>query len=159
MVMFHQNVFSPFSPKMLLFSKKLLKWKNIENLISHKRGFNHFRRQMSHSPQKRLRPQKRFFTVFLEKYSFFWKKLLNNKIFNTAFAIKKSYVNFCRNTPPFPKKLLTPPSTLTSTVRNIALLAHFLRQRLFPLSALRETCNISGCRDQKTRFPLKFPLR
>ncbi len=54
--------------------------------------------------QKRLGPQKQFFALFSENSSFFLK-LLNNKIFNTSFVIKKSNFNFWPKTPSFPEKL------------------------------------------------------
>ncbi len=47
--------------------------------------------------QKKIGPQKLFFVVFPENYSFFLKKLLNNKIFNTSFAIKKKTPLFSKN--------------------------------------------------------------
>ncbi len=46
------------------------------------------------------------FLQFSQKITaFFLKKLLSNKIFNTSFVMKESYINFGGKTPPFPKKL------------------------------------------------------
>ncbi len=67
--------------------------KNIQYLISHKKGYVHFCRQTPTSIQKKLGPQKRFSAVFSENTAFL-KKLLNNKIFSTLFVIKKFMLIF-----------------------------------------------------------------
>ncbi len=56
--------------------------------MSHKKVYIHSRRQTPPFLRKSLGPQKRFL-VFSQKITHFWKKLLNNKIFNTLFVIKK----------------------------------------------------------------------
>ncbi len=91
------KIFSPFSPKMLLFFEKIVKWKNIQNLISIKKVIFIFIARCL-ALQKRLGLQK--WSFFSENYSSFWKncnflkKLLNNKIFNTSFMIKKVMLMF-----------------------------------------------------------------
>ncbi len=96
MVMSRPKIFFLIFSKKCCFFRKNVTWENIQNLISHKRGYIHFCRQMPPSLQKRLRPPKRFFAVFSENYSFFFflKKQLNNKIFDTSFAIKKVMLIF-----------------------------------------------------------------
>ncbi len=81
--------FPLFSGRILLSLKKIVIWKNIWNLISHKKGYIHFRCQTPPSLQEVLGPQKRFFTVFSEDAAFFEKRL-NSKIFSTQFVIKKA---------------------------------------------------------------------
>ncbi len=82
------------------FFKKIVTWKNIQNLIFHKKGYINFRRQMIPSLQKGLGSPKTFLRLFLGKCSvfffcfFFLKKLLNNKIFSTQFVIKKIMLIF-----------------------------------------------------------------
>ncbi len=88
-----QKFFFPFSPKILLFSKKLLNEKIFKSSFPIKKGYIHFRHQTPPSLQKRLRPQKRFFAVFSENYNFFWKNCLLI-IFNTSFVIKKVMLIF-----------------------------------------------------------------
>ncbi len=58
---------------MLLFFEKIVGWNNIQNLISHKKGYIHFRRQTLTSLQKRRGPQKWFFVIFSENTAFFEK--------------------------------------------------------------------------------------
>ncbi len=58
--------FSPIFSQNVPFYGKIVKWKNIQNFISHKRGYIHFRRQMPPLLHKRLGPQKRFFVVLSE---------------------------------------------------------------------------------------------
>ncbi len=67
-----QKIFFPISPKMLLFSKKLLDEKIFKTSFRIKR-YIHFQRQMPLSVQKRLGPQKRVFAVFSEDKAFFEK--------------------------------------------------------------------------------------
>ncbi len=72
------------------FFEKIVIWKNIRNLISHKKGYIHLRRQTSFSPQERLGPQKRFFAVFSESTAFFEKtQYIQYQICDT-----KGYDNF-----------------------------------------------------------------
>ncbi len=101
--------FSPFSPKMLLFLRKLLNEKIFKTSFPIKKGYIHFPCQVHPSLQKRLGPQKWFFAVFSENTAFLWKKLLNNKIFNPYLWLKKSHVNFWRKEAFFPKKLSNAP--------------------------------------------------
>ncbi len=127
MVMFPQHFFPIFSKNIALF-EKIVKWKNIQNLISHEKVYIHFRRQTPPPLQKRLGPQKPFFAVFSENYSFLRKNCQKNLIFNTSFVIKKvmlifgarcllslrncqmcpqnSFSRFSRKILPFSKKLL-----------------------------------------------------
>ncbi len=57
--------------------------KNYSNLISHKKSYIHFRYQTPPSLQEGLGPLGTIFRHFLQKYSSFLEKLLNNKIFST----------------------------------------------------------------------------
>ncbi len=88
--------FPPFSPKMLLFSKKLFNEKifKISVPILKKRLYS-FSSPETPFP---LSPRNSF-SRFSQKIQLFLEKLLNNKIFNALFVIKKSYVNFWRKAP------------------------------------------------------------
>ncbi len=82
---------------------------------------------MSNAPPKQ-------FLRFSLKIQLFSKKLSNKKIFSIKFVIKKAIFIFgvrCPLTGRTETQLDAPPSTLTSTFRNIVLLTHFLRQRFF----------------------------
>ncbi len=98
--------FSPFSPKILLFSKKLLNEKLIKTKFPIKKVIFIFVARRFLPSKKDLGPRNNFLP-FSQKitFFFFWKKLLNNKIFNTSFVIKNRYVHFWGKAPPFPKKL------------------------------------------------------
>ncbi len=90
-------------------------------------------------PFKRDLAPRNDFSPFSRKMQvFFLKKLLNNKIFSTWFVIKKCYVNFWGKTP-----RAKPLLTLTSTVRNIAILTHFLCQRFLDLCVLEQCSSIT----------------
>ncbi len=87
-------------------------------------------------------PQNSFLRFSL-KIQLFSKKLSNKKVLSIKFLIKKGYIHFwCKMTPDrshsdtvghVANKVrvegANPPSTPTSTFRNIALPTHFLRQR------------------------------
>ncbi len=90
----HCHVPTKIFSKNVAFFEKIVRWKNIQNLIPHKISDIHFRRQTPPSLQKRLRSQKRFFTVFSENTDFFEK---------TA-SDKKNDVNFRDKTNTFPKQ-------------------------------------------------------
>ncbi len=73
------------------FLEKNVKWKNIQNLVSHKKGYIHFRCQTSPSLQKGF-GLRNGFSPFSRKIQLsIWGggELLNNKIFSTSFVIKK----------------------------------------------------------------------
>ncbi len=65
----------------IAFFEKIVRRKNIQNLISHKKGYIHFPRQTLPSHQNKPGPQKLFFAVFSENTAY--------KIFSTYFEIKK----------------------------------------------------------------------
>ncbi len=71
--------FSPFFPKMLLFSKKLLDEKIFRTSFLIKKAHIYFRRQTAPSFQKGLGSRKWFFAIFFQKIQPFLKKLLNKK--------------------------------------------------------------------------------
>ncbi len=50
------KTFFPIFFKNVAFFGKIVKWKNIQNLISDKKGYIHFRRRTSPSHEKRLGP-------------------------------------------------------------------------------------------------------
>ncbi len=85
--MSRQIFFSIFS-KNVVFSEKLLNEKIFQTSFPIKKSCIHSRCQTPPFLYKRLGPQKRFSVVFSENYTF-WKKLVNNKIFDTSFVIKK----------------------------------------------------------------------
>ncbi len=64
------KIFFPIFSKNIAFFKKTVRWKNIQNLIFHKKGNIHFRRQTPPSLQKRLGLQKRIFAIFSENTAF-----------------------------------------------------------------------------------------
>ncbi len=99
---FPKNFF-PFSPKMLLFLKKLFHEKIFKTLFPIKKVIFIFVARCP-LPFKRDLGPRNGFLPFFQKIQLFLKKLLNNKIFSTSSVIKKSYVNFWRMTPPSPKK-------------------------------------------------------
>ncbi len=68
-----QKFYSAIFSKNVPFFEKIVKWRNIQYLISHKQRYINFRRQTPPSPQKRLGPQKRFFP-FSQKITDFLKK-------------------------------------------------------------------------------------
>ncbi len=114
--------FPPFSTKMLLFSKKLLDEKLFETSFSIKKVILIFVARYPPFSSKETWAPETVFCHFLKKYSFFFLKVLNNKIFNTLFVIKKSYGNFWNKTPPFPKKSsnVLPKQFFTIFSENIA---------------------------------------
>ncbi len=69
--------FASFSENVVFF-EKIVKWKNIQNLISHKKGYIHFHHQTPPPFQKRLSPQIGLSSIFSENTAFL-KKLLYNK--------------------------------------------------------------------------------
>ncbi len=95
--------FFPLSPKILLFSKKLLNDKIFETSFPIKKFIFILVSRRLLSFKRDLGPRNGFLG-FPRKITHFWKKLVNHKIFNTLFVIK-SYVNFRGKTPSFPKKL------------------------------------------------------
>ncbi len=75
-----KKFFLPFSRKMLIFFEKIVRLKNIQNLISHKKGYIDFRRQTRPFLQKGLVPHKISFSLsFSENTTFFEKKTLLDK--------------------------------------------------------------------------------
>ncbi len=68
-----QNNFFPYFLQECWFFENIVKLKNIQYLIFHKKGYIHFRRRTLPSLQKRLGPQKQFFVVFSENTAFFEK--------------------------------------------------------------------------------------
>ncbi len=58
MVTSHKIFFHIFSEN-VAFIEKIIRWKNIQNFISHKEGYIHFRRQTL-LPLRDLAPRKRF---------------------------------------------------------------------------------------------------
>ncbi len=101
------KIFSLVSPKILLFSKKLLKDKILKISFPIKkiifilvaRRILFFKRHLG---------LRNGFLAFSPKITIFWENLVNNKILDTLFVIKK-FVNFWRKTPSFPKKLSNAP--------------------------------------------------
>ncbi len=93
MVVSLQNFFPIFS-KTVAFFGKIVKWKTIQNLISHKKGYIHFCRQTSPSFKRDLGPET-MVLPFFQKIQPFLKKLLKNKVFSTSFVIKKVTLTFC----------------------------------------------------------------
>ncbi len=102
------RIFFPIFSKNVAYFEKIVKLKNIQNLFSHKKGYIHFRRRTSPALQKRLGPQKLGW-LFSQKIQPFLKKLLNNNGIRYLICDKKSYVNFWRKMPTFPKKLSNVP--------------------------------------------------
>ncbi len=97
-----QNFFHHFLQKRCFFRK------NIQSLIPIKKVIFIFVAGCLLPFKKDSCPRNCGFAVFSENTAFL-KKLLNNEVFSTSFMIKKSYVNFWRKTPPFPKKLSKVP--------------------------------------------------
>ncbi len=83
-----QNFFYPFSPKMLLFSKKLLNEKIFKTSFPIKKIIFIFIAGRV-LPFKRDLGPKSSFLPFSQKITAFLKKLLNDKIFNSSFVIEK----------------------------------------------------------------------
>ncbi len=79
---------------MLLFSKKLLDEKMFKTSFPLKKGYIHFHRQTGSFPSKETCAPEMVFCRFLRKLLLFFKKLLNNKLFNTSFMIKKVMLIF-----------------------------------------------------------------
>ncbi len=65
-----QKIFFPIFSEIAAFFEKIVRWKNIQNLIYHKKGYTHFRRQSPASLQKRHAP-KQFFAILSENTAFF----------------------------------------------------------------------------------------
>ncbi len=90
---FPLKIFSPFSPKILLFSRKLLNKKIFNTSFPIKKIIFIF-------VATRLFPLKRYlgprnsFMPFFQKIPLLLKTLLNNKIFSTSFVIKKVMLIF-----------------------------------------------------------------
>ncbi len=83
-------IFSPLSPKILLFSKKLLNDKILETSFPIKKFiFILVRRQTPPFLQKRLGGPRNGFLAFSQKITHFWKKLVNNKIFDRYLICNK----------------------------------------------------------------------
>ncbi len=124
------KIFSPLSPKILFFSKKLLSDKIFETSFLIKRFIFILVARRLLSFKRDLGPRNGFL-AFSQKITHFWKKLVNNKIFNTSFVIKKLSSHSDTVGRVANKVRVEGPSTLTSTVQNISLLTHFLRQKFF----------------------------
>ncbi len=58
------KIFFDIFSECVAFFEKIVRWKKNKNLISHKKGYIHFRRPMPASFQKGLGPQKRSFAFF-----------------------------------------------------------------------------------------------
>ncbi len=80
--------FPPFSPKIFIFSKKLLNEKILKTHFWLKRLYS-FSSQDASFPSKETWALEMIFYRFLRKLQLFLKKLLNNKIFSISFVIKK----------------------------------------------------------------------
>ncbi len=79
------------------------------------------------------------FLPFSQKVTPFLKKLLNNKIFNTSFVIKKSYIKFLRKTPPFPEKFsqMRPQNSFSQFSQKIRLFSKKLsNKKMFSIKFL-----------------------
>ncbi len=100
-----KNFFLWFSPKMLLFSKKLLNGKIFKTSFPIKKVIFIFAAWRPVPFKKELGPRNGFLPFFQKIQLFFLKNRLNNKIFITSFVSKKSYVNFWCKAPSFLKKL------------------------------------------------------
>ncbi len=87
------KIFSPVFSKKLLFFEKIVKWKNIQNLISHKKVIFIFVAGRP-LPFKRDLGPRNWVLPFSQKIQLFLKKLLNNKVFSTSFGIKKVMLIF-----------------------------------------------------------------
>ncbi len=74
-------VFVIFSENDTIF-KKIVIWRTIRNLISHKKGYIHFCHQTP-LPFKRDLAHRNSFSPFSPKIHYFLEKILNNKIFST----------------------------------------------------------------------------
>ncbi len=59
--------------KSVAFCEKIVRLKNIQFLVSRKKGYIHFRRRTTTSLQKGFGPQKRFFAFISENTAFFEK--------------------------------------------------------------------------------------
>ncbi len=66
------NLFFAISSKNISFYKKIVWWKNIQNLVSHKKRLYSFSSPDASFPSKRTWLQKRFFAVFSENAVFFF---------------------------------------------------------------------------------------
>ncbi len=80
--------------------------KNIQSLISYKKGYIDFCRQTPPSPQNGHVHLQMVFHSFFRKYCFSWKTCL---IIKDTTPDKKNYINFLRMTSPFPKKWSNAP--------------------------------------------------
>ncbi len=129
--------FSPIFSKKLAFLEKIVKWKNIQNLVFHKKDYIHFRPRTN--PSLWLVPQKLFFAIFSENTAFFWK---NGKqwIIQCFICNKKSHVNFGNKTPPFSKH-----SNMTQN--SFSLKKKLLKNELFSISfVIKKVMLILGTR-------------
>ncbi len=108
MAVFPPKFFPHFLQKCGFFRKKLLNEKIFETSFPTKKVTFIF--IVRHPfPSRGTWPLETVFCIFLRKLRLFLKKLLNDKVFDSSFAIKKSYVNFWCETSPFPKKLSIAP--------------------------------------------------
>ncbi len=94
--------FFSFSPKMLLFLKKLFDEKLFKTAFPIKRIIFIFVARHLLLFKRDLDPRNGFL-LLSQKIQLFLKKSLSNKIFRTSFVIKESYLNFWGKTPPFSK--------------------------------------------------------
>ncbi len=133
MIMSPKNFFLIFS-KNIAFFEKIVKWKKFKISFPIKKAMFIFVAKRLFLYKRDLAP-KQFFVIFSENYNFFWKKLLNNKIFNTSFVIKNSYANFWGKTPPFSKKLsnVSPKKFFTVVSGNTAFFEKLLNKKIFTI--------------------------
>ncbi len=133
MVMYPQNLFSLFSPKMLLFLEKLLDEKIFKTLFLIKKVIFVF---IAKYPLrfKRDSGPKNGFLPFSQKMQLILKKLRNNKIFSASFVIK-SHVNFGDKMPPFPKQSSNVPLNCFSLFSQKILLfsKKLLKKKMFSI--------------------------
>ncbi len=142
-----RTVFCSFLRKYCFFRKKLFNMKIFSVLFSIKKVI--FILSVSwplflkngHVPRK-------FFSPIFSKNVAFLKKLLNKKIFETSFPIKKFYVHFLRQTPPSLQKRLGPQKRFLPFSQKIQLvLKKLLNNKIFSASfVIKKVMLIFGAR-------------
>ncbi len=113
MVTYPKIIFLIFSQNVAFF-EKIVRWKNIQNLVFHKKGLFIFVARRS-LPFKRDLGSGNGFLLFSQKIQIFLEKLLNNKIFRTWFVIRNVILIFGK-TPLFAKKSSNVPPKKFFTV-------------------------------------------
>ncbi len=102
-----RTVFCSFLRKYCFFRKNCLAWKYLAFNFCYKKGYIHFWRRAPPSLKKCSCSTKMFFHIFSENVAFS-KKLLDKKIFDTSFPIKKVIFIFIASLPLPYKRDLAP---------------------------------------------------